>query len=176
MDLNRIRQLAGVVLTRPSLHENVAKTILQQMGGAGRVQAMLGAKNFTSTENSVSFRWPNKERKRGNGLRITLRSDDTYDMEFLNVSGSSAKTVKKYEGVYNDQLVDIFEKQTGWFLSLGGGKKPSGSGTKPGPESPGIEKPAATWGGAGPFKHLTDPSNKGESKLNELRALLGEKK
>lgn len=135
MDMNRMRQLAGITLTRTGLAEsNVGKTILQQMGGAGRIAAMLGAKNIVVSDNGVSFRWPNKEKSKGNAVRITLRPDDTYDMEFLNVSGSSAKTVKKYEGIYNDQLVSIFEKQTGWFLSLGGSKKPSGSGHKPGPE------------------------------------------
>ena len=135
MDLNRMQQLAGIIPTRSGLAESpqVGKTILQQMGGAGRIQAMLGAKNIILLDNGVSFRWPNKERSKGNAVRITLDPSDTYTMEFLNVSGSSAKSVKKYTDVYNDQLVDIFEKQTGWFLSLGGGKK-SSSGTKPGPE------------------------------------------
>lgn len=155
MDLKRMRQLGGVVPTRPGLRESseIGKTILQQMGGPGRLSVMLGAKHFTLLPNGVMFRWPNKERNRGNAVRITLRPDDTYDMEFLNVSGSSSKVVKKHEGVYNDQLVELFEKQTGWFLSIGGGKKVHGSGKKPGPELP----PSGT-------KH--------ESKLAELSALL----
>lgn len=133
MDLNRLRQLAGITHTRAGLGESVGSVILQQLGGAGRVQAMLGAKNISLSDNGVSFRWPNKERSKGNAVRITLDPSDTYTMEFLNISGSNVKTVKKYTDVYNDQLVDIFEKQTGWYLSLGGGKK-APSGKKPGPE------------------------------------------
>lgn len=132
MDLKQIRKMAGVESNRPGLQEDVARVILQQMGGLGRLQAMLGAKNFTSTENSVQFRWPNKERARGNAVKITLQPSDTYDMEFFNLSGSSAKSVKKYDDIYADKLVDVFEKQTGWFLSIGGAPKISGS--KPTPE------------------------------------------
>jgi hypothetical protein len=97
---------------------DVADTIAKQMGGIGRLKLMLGAKNFTAGSDNLTFKWPNKERSRGNGVRIVLRPDDTYDMEFYN----GPKLVKKYEGIYNDQLVSVFEKQTGWFLSLGGPK------------------------------------------------------
>lgn len=153
MDQNRMRQLAGITHTRPGLGESsqVGKTILQQMGGAGRIQVMLGAKNILLLDNGVSFRWPNKERSKGNAVRITLDPSDTYTMEFLNVAGSSAKSVKKYTGVYNDQLVDIFEKQTGWFLSLGGGKK-SASGRKPGPE---VDPSAVTSKQVASTKHAS---------------------
>lgn len=111
----------------------IGKTILQQMGGAGRIAVMIGVKHFSWLPKGVQFKWPNKQKSKGNCVRITLRDDDTYDMEFLNVTGTSAKLVKKYESVYNDQLVDIFESQTGWYLSLGGGRK-SATGNKPGPE------------------------------------------
>lgn len=153
MDLNRMQQLAGIIPTRSGLSESsqVGKTILQQMGGLGRITAMLGAKNIVLSDNGVSFRWPNKERAKGNAVRITLDPSDTYTMEFLNVSGSSAKTVKKYTDVYNDQLVDIFEKQTGWYLSLGGGRK-SGSGKKPGPEvDPSNTTASTTTSASGKF-------------------------
>jgi hypothetical protein len=139
MDLNRIRMLAGVGNTRyPRLGESqVGKTILQQMGGTGRLSVMLGAKNFIVSEDGASFRWPNKERSRGNAVRITLGGSDTYTMEFYNVAGASKpKLVKKYDMLYADQLVPVFEKQTGWYLSIGGSKKPAGSGMKPGPEMP----------------------------------------
>lgn len=126
----------------------VGKTILQQMGGPGRLAAMLGTRHFGWLPNGVQFKWPNKQRSRGNVVRITLRNDE-YDMEFFN----GEKSVKKYEGLQASQLVDVFEKQTGWYLSIGGSKKPSGSGRTPGPEMP----PMGT-------KH--------ESKLDELRALL----
>lgn len=132
--LARTRRLAGVEVTRPGLDENrVSDTIVQQMGGFGRIKVMLGAKVF-ELPNGIGIKWPNKQRAKGNYVEIRLEPSDTYTMEFFNVSGSSKKSVKKYEDVYFDSLVEIFEKQTGWFLSIGGSKKPSGSGRTPGPE------------------------------------------
>lgn len=159
MDLKRARKLAGIDLTRPGLSEgHISDTIVQQMGGFGRIKAMLGAKVMElSGGMGIGIRWPNKERSRGNYVEIRLEPSDTYTMEFFNVSGSSKKSVKKYDDVYFDSLVDIFEKQTGWFLSLGGSKKPAGSGRAASPELP----PAGT-------KHES------VSKLDDLRALLGE--
>jgi len=97
----------------------IAKTILSQMGGSRRLQMMIGAKNFVAGPNWVSFKWPNKQRSKGNMLKVTLRGDDTYDMEFLNAAGYNAKVVKKHSGVYAEDLVGIFERQTGWYLRLG---------------------------------------------------------
>jgi hypothetical protein len=138
MDLKRARKLAGIDLTRPGLSEgHISDTIVQQMGGFGRIKAMLGAKVMElSGGMGIGIRWPNKERSRGNYVEIRLEPSDTYTMEFFSVSGSSKKSVKKYEDVYFDSLVDIFEKQTGWFLSLGGSKKPAGSGRPASPELP----------------------------------------
>lgn len=96
---------------------NVAKTILQQMGG-NRLFAMLGATLVNTTSDSVTFKWPNRERSRGNAVKVTLLPDDTYEMTFFNMSGRGAKKVKEYRGVYADQLIDLFEKQTGWALRL----------------------------------------------------------
>ena len=99
--------------------QQVAKTILAQMGGQRRLMAMLGAKNFVTSSNSVSFKWPNKQRSKGNSIKVSLRGDDTYDVEFFNVTRSAAKSVKKHSGVYAEDLVSIFERQTGWYLRLG---------------------------------------------------------
>lgn len=96
---------------------NVAKTILEQMGG-NRLFAMLGAQILNTTSNSVTFKWPNKQRSKGNAVKITLQPDDTYDMIFFNVSGRGSKKVKEYNDVYADQLVELFEKQTGWYLRM----------------------------------------------------------
>lgn len=103
--------------------QQVAKIILGQMGGLARLRAMLGAKDFVSRKDGVTFRWLNKERARGNAVRITLRPDDTYDMEFLNISGKTVKSVKLYEMIYADGLVPTFEEQTGWYLTIHGGTK-----------------------------------------------------
>ena len=101
-----------------SLGESIANTILKQMGGAGRLRAMIGAKHFVDGGDTLSFKFPNRKRSRGNGVRVTLRPDDTYDMEFLSIAGSKIKTVKKYSGIYADQLISTFENQTGLYLHL----------------------------------------------------------
>lgn len=96
----------------------VAKTIFQQFGG-GRAMAMLGGQAMTlSGGKGIGIKWPNKKRSKGNYVEIELRSDDTYDMTFYNLSMKAKKKVKEYKGIYADQLRDIFEQQTGWKLRL----------------------------------------------------------
>jgi hypothetical protein len=101
----------------------VGKTILEQMGGTNRLKAMLGVNYLKFFPDGVEFAWPNKERSKGNLVRITLDPDDTYKVEFFNHSMSGRKPVRRIEGVYNDMLVNIFEKQTGWYLRLGSRKR-----------------------------------------------------
>ena len=97
----------------------VAKTILDQMGGMRRLMMMIGARDFVYGPKSIAFRWPNKQRSKGNMLKVTLRGDDTYKVEFLNVAKYNVKVVKKHEGIHAEDLVDLFERQTGWYLRMG---------------------------------------------------------
>jgi len=106
-----------VQAARELVASQVANTIAEQMGGNRRLRAMLGAQ-LTALNNGLGIKWPNKKRSKGNYVEITLRGDDTYDMEFFNVSTRTRKSVKTYRGVYFDQLVEIFEKQTGWYLRI----------------------------------------------------------
>jgi len=101
--------------------DNPAAIILKQMGGPGRLKAMLGAKHFISHDGgkALSFQFPNRQRSKGNYVKITLRPDDTYDMEFSKIVKYEAKPVKTYSGIHADQLKPIFERQTGLRLSLG---------------------------------------------------------
>jgi hypothetical protein len=118
------RQLLGA-LRREALSQ-VAKTIVDQMGGVGRLRAMLGMGKlpfvFSDIPRGVQFMWPSRRRSKGNLVRITLRPDDAYDVEFVNASIRGHKPVKTYNMVYADQLVDLFERQTGLFLRLGSGR------------------------------------------------------
>ena len=97
----------------------VAKDILDQMGGMRRLMMMIGARDFVYGPKSISFRWPNKQRSKGNMLKVTLRGDDTYKVEFLNVAKYNVKVVKKHEGIHAEDLVELFERQTGWYLRMG---------------------------------------------------------
>lgn len=89
----------------------IAKIISQQMGG--KLKAMLGA-TLMAVPGGLKIKWPNKKRTLGNVCVVTLRDDDTYDMEFFN----GDKSVKKFEGLYAEDLKPTFEQHTGWYLSL----------------------------------------------------------
>lgn len=115
----------------------VYHTILQQLTQANnpcnRLKAMLGAKDFvhSNNEQTITFKFKAKSLQGINCLRITLNSMDLYDMEFIKIHRSpslkqlmAGKTikeptvVKEVNGVYADQLKEIFEDTTGLYLSL----------------------------------------------------------
>lgn len=89
---------------------------LNQIGGILNLQLMVGAYNFAKDKNSISFRF--KGSRKMNYLKITLNSLDEYELEFGQVGRKSYKSVKKLDGVYCDQLIEIFEDTTGLYLTL----------------------------------------------------------
>jgi DNA-directed RNA polymerase subunit RPC12/RpoP len=101
------------------IHEDVSDTIVSQMGGMGKLKAMLGAK-VGKVPNGIAIRWPNKQASRGNYVEVVLNGQDLYDMTFFSIRAGEKKEVKRYPGVANDQLISTFEQQSGWYLSLGG--------------------------------------------------------
>jgi len=106
----------------PTKQDFQAEVILQQLGG-NKFRAMTGAKNFTKNdkEQSISFKIP-KAKDGINLVTIKLNSRDTYDMEFYSVRNYkgkySIKIKAEYNGVYNDQLQELFTKATGLYTSL----------------------------------------------------------
>lgn len=93
----------------------IAKVILDQLGGQGKLVVMTGAFNFIALKNGVAFKL--KSRK-ANFVKITLNSKDLYDIEFLKLIGIKPKKISEYNDIYFDQLIPIFEKETGMFLNL----------------------------------------------------------
>jgi hypothetical protein len=112
-DFRRIALGREIDRINESTDEEIAKTIGQQMGGIGKLKVMLGAKVMAAPK-GLKIKWPNKERSKGNVVVITLTPADEYDMEFFN----GEKSVKKFEGLYAEDLKRTFEKHTGWYLSL----------------------------------------------------------
>ena len=110
---NRISYCYGVFVSKTQ----IAETIAAQMGGVRTLKLMLGAEVY-ARENGLAFKFPNRKRKQGNFVVVTLRADDTYDVEFFNRSRLNCPSVAKFEGIYADQLVEIFERQTGWSLHV----------------------------------------------------------
>ena len=95
----------------------VAKTILEHLGG-NKFCMMTGAKNLAGDENSLSMRI-GRNSSNSNYLKITLNSMDLYDMKFCKLTRKfEEKSVKEYNGVYNDSMVEVFEKHTGMYTKL----------------------------------------------------------
>jgi hypothetical protein len=96
----------------------VANTILSQMGGTGRLSAMIGANGYIGSEDSVAFRFKARAKNGANGFRVVLDPSDTYTVEFISVRGSSRKVKDTLSEVYAEDLKRIFEDKTGLYLSL----------------------------------------------------------
>ena len=95
----------------------VAKTILEQLGG-NKFRVMTGAKHFGATEDSLSMRI-GRNKTNANYMEVVLNSMDLYDITFAKVTKyGEMKSVKTYDNVYNDMLVEIFESHTGMYTSL----------------------------------------------------------
>lgn len=96
-------------------NQEIATTILQQLGGAGRLRMMTGAYNFVAIENGVSFRIKNPK---ANYIKVTLNGLDLYDLEVGRVRGMTYKVVSEQKNLYFDMLKPAIEKATGMYLSL----------------------------------------------------------
>lgn len=94
----------------------VAHTILTQLGGA-RFLVMTGAKNLVGSSNSLSMKLP-RNKSKANHLRIELTVDDLYNVAFSTFRNLDLQPVDTSEGVYADQLVEVFERVTGMRASL----------------------------------------------------------
>ena len=97
---------------------NVANTILQQLGG-NRFIAMTGCKNFVGSDDTLTF----KLARNVNGIShfaITLDVNDLYRVEARrwNARRLDYTIVAVHSNVYADQLRAVFENETGLYTSL----------------------------------------------------------
>ena len=110
-------------------NQQVAQTILRQMGGTGRLSAMINAKDFVSYSaaadsrygeglGGVAFKFSNPGRGKPNFIKIILNERDYYDVELGRVRGLNFKVLKKIEDLPASNLKSFFEGQTGLYLSL----------------------------------------------------------
>lgn len=98
---------------------NIATTILDQLGGARRLCGFTSAKDFLDLGNGVQFRI-GQNAKRVNRVVVELAADDTYTVRFLRITkrGLDVKVLAEFAGIYCDMLVELFERETGLFLSF----------------------------------------------------------
>ena len=98
-----------------------ANTILKQLGGTGRLAAMTGAKQFVAIENGVQFKI-GRNAKSINTIVVRLNGKDLYDVEFGRVRKVKGvptyKVVNEFNDAYNDMLIDLFESNTGMYLTF----------------------------------------------------------
>ncbi len=95
----------------------VAKEVLRQIGGNMAIR-MIGAYNLVGDANSLSFRFKATAKLSMNFCKITLTPMDLYDFELGRVRAGKYTQVYQVSGTYEDQLVKIFEQETGLCLSL----------------------------------------------------------
>jgi hypothetical protein len=98
--------------------KTIANIIINQIGGISRLKAFTGADNFTALKNGVTFKIKNKSI---NFVEIKLNSMDTYDVLFAKVSGIKLINKKQFNDIYSDQLIELFEENTGMYLSFENG-------------------------------------------------------
>lgn len=69
------------------MKNEIANTILQQLGGLNRIVAMTGARNAVNLSNGVCINLP-----RGGKLTIALNSADLYDVDWSRFSMKTLET------------------------------------------------------------------------------------
>ena len=94
-----------------------AETIYQQLGN-GKFATMVGAKNFVYTKTGLQFSIGRNSQGINRVIIDYNQGTDLYDIEFGKVRKHEYKKIKKYESVYADQLVKIFEEVTGMHTTL----------------------------------------------------------
>ncbi len=100
------------------MSQEVAKTILSQLGGQGRLVAMLGASSFAAGQDCLSFRIKAKAKNKAKAIVITLNARDLYDVRFVAMKGFEAVDVDKLEGVDCEALKPAIEAKLGLMLSF----------------------------------------------------------
>ncbi len=101
------------------------KEAFLQFGGARAMLMIGGTATQMGTDGHLWIRFKARAKNGANHVKISLAADDTYTVEFTaqrnwsNTLRRSETTKGKFEGIYADQLRELFERETGLYLSLG---------------------------------------------------------
>jgi hypothetical protein len=114
-----------------SVDLTVAKSILAQLGGQGKLRMMTGAYNFIAEKEGVTFRLKNP---RANFIKIKRNSLDLYDVEVGRVRGEKYTVVGTLDNAYAEMMKPFIEEKTGLYLSLEDGGVLDGSEFKNAPD------------------------------------------
>jgi len=100
----------------------IPEIILHQLGGM-RFVKMTGKKNFLSHDKWLRMDLP-RNKSGANRLKITLKPDDTYTMEFYNqrlnrkTMDPIIKEIDILDWIYADQMTNVFTDVTGLHTRL----------------------------------------------------------
>lgn len=96
----------------------VANTILAQLGGAGRLTAMIGAHSFSGEEDRLRFKIKARALQGIKCINIVYLPSDTYRVEFWSVRGVNVSKVAEHADIYADGLIPLIEEVTGLAVRL----------------------------------------------------------
>lgn len=98
--------------------QEVAQIIIQQLGGIGKLSAMVGAHSFMIEDCGLSFQF--KGFRKAKKVIIDLLPTDLYRMRIgkTNMKNLEWNEVYNQDGLYWDMLKPEFERVTGLYLSL----------------------------------------------------------
>ena len=103
--------------------QDIATTIIEQMGGSGRLQALVGANSFGCDEieydgfNQPTVWFKFKMNRTMNVCRVIYEEGkDLYVVQFIKATIKGLKIVKEFTDVYAEDLIPLFENTTGLVL------------------------------------------------------------
>lgn len=97
-----------------TIEQQIVTTIVNQLGG-NQFVLMTGAQLMRDgAKLIVKF----KGSKVANYMTIVLNSMDTYDVQFSKVREGKQTNIREYDGMYCDQIRNLFERVTGLRTSL----------------------------------------------------------
>lgn len=97
-------------------NKEIATVILSQLGGSGRLNAMLGVKQLTIVENGLSIKY--KVSSPVNYIKITLNGLDLYNIEMGKIWGYNYKIVNQVNDIFAEDMKNIIEDTCKVRLSL----------------------------------------------------------
>ena len=101
--------------TKLTRDQEIAATIVAQLGGRNRLHIMTGAYDFFAVPSGVRFKIKNAK---ANYIKIVLGGNDLYKIEIGRIRGLKYTIVYEASGLYADMLKPVIEKYTGMYLSF----------------------------------------------------------
>ena len=102
--------------------KEISDTIIKQLGGMNKINAMIGVKHVTYGRQATNIRFKarakNRQGKTINQITIRLQPSDEYTIEFLRVRAGKTTEIETLKDVPVQNLKSAIEKTTGLYLSL----------------------------------------------------------